>query len=76
MVLRGVVEPIPEDVDAALMAIRIGQRLGVPALAVASLPPYWQSVAAIDLDVESLAHKRAGERAKARQQTMPRARRR
>lgn len=58
--------PVPMDVDEGLLAIRIGQVLGVPALDVASLPAQWVRNALISMRTESLHHTRAMKAAETR----------
>jgi hypothetical protein len=53
-------EPVPERVEQGLLAIRIGQRLGIPAPAVETLDGEWIDYALLSMEVERrLDEKRA-----------------
>lgn len=54
--------PIPADLDADLMEIRIGQRLGIPAMAVSRVPLHYVRAATIEMKVESLEAERQRKR--------------
>jgi hypothetical protein len=66
MVLRGAVDPIPYWLDEAMLMLRLGEKLGVPARAVAHQPVHLVTAALVDLAAANIAHKQAVERAKAR----------
>ena len=64
---RGVIAPIPLELDRDRMAIRVGQRLGVPAMAVHRLPAWWVNVALIDLEVETVQQRKRQRQSEAAQ---------